>query len=181
MFDKATFEAGLTKAIKALKASEKVTKENLQVLSRSVLEALHHPLGGDIGYVNRLLEVLTPMNKKVAILYFKEFTGFNFDSEKGTFTTKNKKAYAEVQAKVVTFLEDPMNNLWSWAGREVDIEKKEFDLERLQKMTESIVKKADKAGITQLEILRAVMAAGVKVDTILELMQEMDGIEVVTK
>lgn len=179
MFNKEEFESAYAKAIKALKASEKITREHLQSLSRSVLEVIHNPLCGDIAYVNRLLEVLTPVNRKVAVLYFQEFTGFNCD--KGVFTTKNKKAYVEHAAKAQKFLEDPMNNIWSWAGREIDVEKKEFDLDRLKKMTETLVKKADKAGIQQIEILRAVMSAGVKIETILEMMGELEGYEITVK
>ncbi len=65
-FDKAVFNAAFEAAIIVLAGAEKITKETLKDLSRTVLVA-HHATE-DIGYINRLVDVLTPVNKKVATM-----------------------------------------------------------------------------------------------------------------
>lgn len=173
MFNKQAFEQAFAASIILLQDSEKVTKAQLLTLSRSVLEA-HHATE-DIGYTNRLINVLTPVNKKVSILYFQAFSGFLFSNEKQEFTKKNKKAYEACKADSDKFLEDPLNNIWSWAAREVDIEPKEFTIERLKKNLEATLKKATDNQFTQMDVLRTFMEAGLKMDTLLQLMGEIEG------
>ena len=73
MFDKNQFDAAYKANVEKLAASEKITKELLRSMSRDVLEA-HHATG-DVAYINGIIAVLSPMNKKVCILFFKEFSG----------------------------------------------------------------------------------------------------------
>lgn len=129
-------------------------------------------------YVNRLLDVITPVNRKVAVLYFKTFTGFAYSADEKQFGKKNKKNYDAALATCNAFLEDPLNNIWTWAERNIDVEEKQFELSKVTTTFASFIKKADKAGIKQVDLLKAVMNAGVTVDTLLELMQSLDGIDV---
>jgi hypothetical protein len=174
MFDKTAFNKAFEAAIIQLTGAEKITKAVLLDMSRSVLVALHAT--EDIGYVNKLVAALTPVNRKVAILYFQEFSGFKLGKD-GLFSSKDKKKYEECVAKAALFLEDPMNNIWSWAAREIEIEAKEFDLARLKKQLESTLKKATDNQISQLQVVETLMEAGLKLDTLLALMDKIAGKE----
>jgi hypothetical protein len=77
-----------------------------------------------------------------------------------------------VAARCAAFLEDPTNNIWSWATRHIEIEKKEFDETRLKKLTEQLLKKADNAGFKPKDIFAAMLASGLKVEDIVAFMDE---------
>ncbi len=176
MFDRAKFETAYNEAIDAIRNSEAITKRELRVLSRSVLEAVHAT--GDIGFVNKLVDVLSPVNKRVFRLYAKEFTGFVFDETSLLFTKKSKKSY-EARAKACSeFLEDPNNNIWTWAERHVDVEKKAFNVDQITDAFKMWQQRAEKQGLTQKDVVRAVLKAGVDVDTIIDLMGEMYDVDV---
>jgi hypothetical protein len=167
-FDRAGFETGFNKAVVRLQRSEKITRETLRVLSRTVLEALHAT--EDIGYVNRLIEVLTPVNRKVAVKYFEHFGGFHFDDAMKRFTKKSGKRYDECEKLATAFLEDPLNNLWSWAERNIEIQKKDFSLQQVTESMMGYMKKAKKANISQVDVLKAVLAAGVEAESIIAML-----------
>lgn len=175
MFNKEAFVADFATRIESLRGAERIVKAELLVLSRSVLEALH--VTQDIVYVNDLIKALTPVNRKVAILYFQEFSGFQFSQEKQEFTKKDKKIYDEAVAKSNNFLDDPLNNIWSWAARNVEIEAKEFTLERMKKQFESTLKKAKDNQFTELQVIETFMEAGLKMDTLIALMDKIAGKE----
>lgn len=168
-FDRVAYDKQFKLDITALTKAEKVTKEVLRNLSRSVLEAVQ--VTEDVSYINNLLAALTPINRKVAILYFMEFSGFRTDGV--TFGKKDKAKYEEIKAAAITFLEDPMNNIWTWAEREVDIAQKGFDIGMVTKTMERMTKKATDAGLTQADVLRAVFKAGFDVEALLTVMTEM--------
>lgn len=172
MFDRKAFDAAFPKQIKQLAGAEKITKEVLRVLSRSTLEAIHAT--EDVAYINQVVGALSPVNRKVAILYFAEFTGFRHDG--GVFGKKDKANYEKAKAAALAFLEDPMNNIWSWADREIDIAQKDFDINQVTKVTERLLKKANEAGFQQADVIRAILKAGVDTDALLAVMDEM-GIE----
>lgn len=167
-FNKAAFEAAFATSILALAASEKVSKDELRGLSRTVLEAVH--ITGDIAYVNRLSVILSPMNKKTARLFFEHFTGFSFDDVRGEFTTKSKKRYDAALKLANEFLEDPMNNIWSWAERHVEVAKKDFDLAQVTAALDTFTKKAKKVGLTQRDVVKAFLAGGVTLDVIMDIL-----------
>lgn len=174
-FNSAAFKASFIESIDALLQSEQVTKRELQALSRTTLEALHEGdegVKGDIAYINRLIGVLTPVNKKVARLFFREFSGFKFDEVTNTFTVKNKKTYADAANKAMEFMADPHQNIWTWAERNVEVEKKDFDLEQVKKAFAGWVKKAQKENLTQKDVLRAIFSEGVELETIVDIMQD---------
>jgi hypothetical protein len=173
-FNKDVFVKAFDAAIIELAGAEKITKAVLLTLSRTVLEA--HHVTQDIGYINRLVAVLTPVNRKVAILFFTEFSGFKLGKD-GLFSGKDKKNYEAAAERTAVFLEDVNNNIWSWAAREVEIEAKEFDLARLKKNLESTLKKSADNGISQLQVIETLMEAGLKLDTLIALMDKVAGKE----
>lgn len=170
MFDRAVFEVSFDKSIKSLAKAEKATKELVRSLSREVLEAHHET--GDVRFINEFVSVLTPMNKKVAILYFKEFSGHN--ELDGLFGKKNKKGYDEALKKSKEFLEDPMNNMWSWAERNVKVEKKAIDYKAkiIKDIQSSMDAEKNANPLDEGEVMEAVLAAGISAATILKLMEK---------
>jgi hypothetical protein len=171
MFDRASFESGFNGRIKILAKAEKLTKEGLRDLSRELLSITQET--EDIGYVNRTLEVLSPANRRVCILFFKEFSGFLFSDESNTFVKKDKKRYEAIKAKAMEFLDDPHNNVWTWQERNVDMEAKPFDLSKVTAFATNALKKAEKEGISQVDVLNAFFAAGFKPEALVALMDKM--------
>lgn len=170
-FDKDKFEPTFNGSLQRIAQSEKTTKEELRTLSRSILEA-HHATE-NVGYINRLIAVLSPVNKKAAIVFFTHFSGFSFDAASGMFTKKSKKRYDNAKVLAQTFLDDPLNNLWTWAERHIEVEQKPFAVEGFEKYMVRAVKNAAAAGIDQVELLKAVFKAGIKPDCIIEVMDQL--------
>jgi hypothetical protein len=173
MFDKKVFDVAFKRSVKALTGAEKVTRSELLTLSRSVLEALHAT--GDIAYVNNVIKVLTPVNRKVAVLYFKAFSGFSYSEEEMQFSKKDKKNYDAAVLKCIDFLDDPLNNIWSWAERNIDVEPKAFDINASMGI---VMKKALKNNLSHMDILKAVLANGISTDDLIELMSTLDDVEI---
>lgn len=167
-------------AIKAIAESERITKDGLRWLSRDLLSQLHetedNPRNGDIGFVNQLLHVLTPMNRKTLVLFMQEFSGFKYDEEQSIFTKKIKSQYENTKAKAMEFLDDPLNNLWSWAERNVKVEKKAFKLDTLTKDIKKALDAEDEDGkplYNKADILKAILAGGIDADALISLMDEL--------
>lgn len=171
MFDKSTFEKSFATAIEKLAVSESVTKRELRDLSRSVLEAWHAT--GNVVYANKLLGVLSPMNKKTAIVFFKHFSGFHFDDVMGAFDHKSKKRYDIAHADCVKFLTDPNNNIWSWAERHIEVSHKPFDVTSVEKYMTKAIKEAAGVGLSHTDLLKAVFKAGIDPACIIQVMDEM--------
>lgn len=184
MFDLKTFPAVYAASIAALSGAEKITRTELSTLSRITLEALHteaegNSAYGDIRIINDILPILTPINRQAVTEFFKEFSGFSFDGKNNRFTSKDKKNYDAAVALSYEFLEDPLNNLWTWAGRHLnEITKKEFNIS--QSMG-TLLKKAHNKGVSNNEILKAVMSNGLSVDDLITFMGTIEGIEIDVK
>ena len=170
MFDKQVFDAQYQNNIAKLAASEKITKELLRGLCRDVLEA-HHATG-DVAYINGIIAVLSPMNKKVCILFFKEFSG-HLCNEEGVFGKKDKKRYDEAHKKSFDGLEDPHFNVFSWAERNVEVERKPFTLGKLQQQMGSLVKKAEENKISHADIIRSMFANGIEIGEFMKVVELM--------
>jgi hypothetical protein len=115
MATKEQTKAKLDKRIATITKSESTTKTELGAFSREVLDYVYQ--WKDIGMVNRLLDNLSPVHKRVAYLYFPKFLAWEFDKETKRFTKmfdKEKRLNAR-REKAVEFLKDPSNNIWSWA------------------------------------------------------------------
>lgn len=170
MFDKQVFDAQYQDNIAKLAASEKISKDLLRSLSREVLEA--HHVTGDVAYINGIIAVLSPMNKKVCTLFFKEFSGHTCN-EDGVFGKKDKKRYDDAKKKTFDGLEDPLFNVFSWAERNVEVERKPFTLGKLQQQMGSLIKKAEGEKIPHAEIIRALFANGIEVAEFMKVVEHM--------
>jgi hypothetical protein len=182
-FNNKQFVAGFDAIIGTLAASEKVTKATLQTMSRDLLACLHiaedNPRVGDIGFINKTIAVLTPVNKKVFIAFCKAFTGYALDLGGVSFNgkIKAKDAYSKAQAQAIEWLEDPMNNIWSWADREIDIVPKEFTLEAVTKNVETMLKKAEKNHFTKAQVLSAMFKGGLTMEDLMGALDSMGEVE----
>lgn len=185
MFDKKVFEGKFKAGIAKLGKAEKSVREELNVLSRSVLEAVHAT--ENIGYVNQILAVLTPMNRKAAVVFFKHFAGFHYDEGTKTFTKKSKKRYDQAHQDAIAFLEDPLNNMFSWAERHIEVEQKPFDPEAFKKGFKSLFDKrmqeARDHGMTQAELFALLFKkeegkVGIDVNAIVGVLESMGEINV---
>ena len=175
MFEKKLFDVSFKKSLRKVTGAEKIVRGELSILSRSVLEAVHAT--GDIGYVNQLIAVLSPVNKKVARIYFKYFTGFSFDEVSNLFSKKSKKRYDEAHRASVEFLADPHNNIWTWAERHIEVEPKSFKVEKIAEYFTRALKQGAAAGVDQVTIMRAIIKCGITADTIIACMDDL-GFEV---
>ena len=113
----------MTKKISKLNTREKVTKVLLAELSRESLVYVYD--SADIDMVNRLINVLTPINKTVAIEFFKKYLGYKCDKDTNEFGKKAaKKVYEKKQALAMDFLADELNNIFTFADKDLDIKPK---------------------------------------------------------
>lgn len=172
---KATIETIGVK-IEELGKSERITKALLSELSREVLTVVLIDEGKDTGKgtedsrtINELINVLTPVNKRAAIVFFKHFVPFTrVTDENGEFVSfgkKDKKTWEEKIELVKESLADPHFNLWTWADRNIEVEPKAYDVKKVTKAIETALKKANKA-----DVIRAIMAGGLEIADILEVM-----------
>lgn len=167
-FSMEAFVGSFNRVIDTLRESERITKETLKDLSRELLYATQQT--EDIGYINRTIAILTPMNRKACILFFKEFSGFLFDDDEASFSKKDKKRYEKTKAKALEALADPHFNLWTWAEKNVEMEVKPLDLSKIQAYMKGVLKKAANEGIPQGEVLKAVFAGGFEPDALMTLL-----------
>lgn len=159
--------------IATIAGAEKITKKVLGELSREMLDYVVEDESWDSDAINRLLAVLTPMNKRTAILYFQHFTPFLVD-EHGEFggMPKNKKAKADAKLasrkRVTEFLVNEDSNIWTWAADNVKVEAKEVDWGK--RVTSAVTSAMDdeKGGLSLADVMRAVMAAGMTADEVMD-------------
>ena len=157
-----------------IRASEKITKVELSAISRELL--FYVPESKDIDAVNRLLNVLTPMNYRTAQLFFANFLPWVWDEKNNRFAAMSKgdKAVTAKLANIKEFLEEPHNDIWLWAERNIKLETKKtpFD-ERIQALVGKALK--GEKGVDPIgkrEIIMAVMAGGVSAGDLINMMEE---------
>lgn len=170
-FDKPVFEGVFKKALTVLKKAESTTKESLRSLSRDVLNA-HHATE-NVDYINRLLDVLSPVNRRACVEFYKEFSGFSYDEKMAKFYKKDKKNYDDCRKKAMEFLEDPLNNIWSWANRNLKVEVKAPTIEGLTKYLTSFVAKTQ-GSVAHAQIIAALFKAGITPGEVAGVLQEMN-------
>lgn len=114
--------------LEAIAAAEKITRVELGAMSRELL--MYVPDTHDIDIVNRLLGVLTPVNKRTAILFFKHFLPWDSENDAdGVFSKfgkmhKGEKKVARKMQAITEFLADESNNIWVWSDENIEIEQK---------------------------------------------------------
>jgi len=122
------------------------------------------------------------MNRKTAVIFFNHFLPHVYDDNQGVFGAKIKgdKKVQEFVSRSAEFLANEENNIWTWADKNIQMEKKP---KNYANKIEHLVKKAledDKEGIDSLTVMEAIVKAGVSVDdvfTAIALLQEMNAQE----
>ena len=167
-------------AIAELGQAERITKDKLAILSRAILTYILVDDGSDVHkpaedsqVINQLLEVLTPLNKKVAVAFFSAFAGFFFDDELSTFGKKDKKRYDGKRDKAIEFLKVEDNTIWTWAERNIVVQPTPMDFAKLNQVIGNIIKKAEKANLGHDQVLKACLANGVSINDMMNLLAEM--------
>jgi hypothetical protein len=137
-----------------------------------------------IELVNELLAVLTPMNKTIAIAFFKKHLPWGWLEEGQRFDKKfdEGKRYGKKWDDTIAFLEDPANDIWSWAKANLVTQ---FIVPNYQKMITNAVSNAmagkknpdtgeREGAISAVTILEAVVAGGVSADDLLEVFSNIE-------
>lgn len=157
-------KASLDKRINAFKTSEKTTKEQFGEFSREVLLYVYKT--GDINMVNRALDVLSPVHKRVAYQFFPTFLAWDFNKDANKpkrFGKKFEKA-KQVDArlkKAEEFSADTSNNIWTWADKNVTIDKKPTNWGK--RLNDTLKKGLEEEGdnrLTALTIATALASSG---------------------
>ena len=185
-FDRKVFEKDFNQRLDKLGSAEASVRSEINVLSRTVLEAVHAT--EQIGYVNQMLVALTPVNRNAAVEYFRHFAGFHYDEVSRLFTKKSKKRYEAAHKQAMDFLADPLNNLFSWAQRqklgraETEFVVGDF-LKSQHKAFTRAMQKARDHGIGQKELFAAMFKTeegkpGIDVNALVSVLEAMDVVEV---
>lgn len=171
--DAAQFEKAFAETLKRLEAAEKLSKNEIKDVSRSILSVFHSTQ--QIGFLNRLLQVLSPANRAMMVKYLLHFTGYFYNTTTAAFEKKNAKRYDDACKAAHEFLEDVVNNVWSWTAVQNAHEKPEakpLDLADVKSTMEKYLKKAAKSNLKQVDVLRAAFSAGFTLECLLELLAE---------
>tara|TARA_R110002050_G_scaffold291167_1_gene445414 strand:+ start:2601 stop:3173 length:573 start_codon:yes stop_codon:yes gene_type:complete len=170
-------------ALETIANSEKITRATLAEMSRDLLSYV--PDTNDIDIVNRLIGVLTPMNRQVAILFFTEMLAWQVEKTKeGEFSRfggaiKGEKSSKKKWDNAAEFLADPDNTIWTWANKNVDpIAKKKDFASMIAKAVENALKgheKSDTDPLTPAAIVAAVFTGGVSLDDMLSACADQEG------
>ncbi|MAQ19377.1 MAG: hypothetical protein CMN30_31830 [Sandaracinus sp.] len=160
--------------IDEIAAAEKITRKKLSILSRDIL--LYVMESHDIDSVNRLLGVLTPMNKRAAILYFGHFLPWTQEKDKqdvfqrfGKMVKGERKVKAKADA-ITEWLSDPENNIWLWVEDNVKVDKKKdfaAGVKRAIKQALEGDEKTESEPLTPSQILEAVFESGIGLEDML--------------
>lgn len=169
-------KASILAHITAIAAAEKITRASLGEISRELI--MYVPDTKDIDLVNRLLGVLTPMNRATAVLYFKHFLPWEFEEDANKFGSmmQGDKKIAKRLTLITDFLKDTDNNIWTWADANIDIARIKPDLG--MSITEAVNKalhgtkqtKTKEAAdpISKAEALAAFLDADINLDDVLD-------------
>lgn len=169
----------INEQIEQLGNSERVTKALLALLSREILEYViindgvegNNKGSEDSQVVNRLLNVLTPINLKVAIAFFQHHLAFNFDKDAMVFGKKDKGQWNRKYELVEKFLADKDNTIWTWADRNIDVAPKPMDFAKLNQAMGQLIKKAEKANLGHDNVVRAMLSNGITPQELLDVIQ----------
>lgn len=158
--------------ISTLANAEKVTKALLAELSRDLLDYVMVDGMHDIAAVNRLLAALTPVNRKVAIEFFNVFTSHKYNPDTQAFGGKDRKRHDKVLAACVEFLADPLNTIWTWAEKNIDVTPKPKDyFNKLAKLVEKALSD-EQEGILAVDVINAILTAGLDELTVKLILEE---------
>lgn len=160
--------------LEAIASAEKITRAELAALSRELL--IYVPDTQDIGIVNRLLGVLTPVNKRAAILYFGHFLPWEKENDAdGNFARFGKKMLGEKKIKrkeqaIADWLGDESNTIWTWADDNIQMDKKkDFKGGIIRAVKQALAgdEKTDTPALDPMEVMQAIFEGGMTLEAML--------------
>lgn len=143
-----------------IKTSEAKSKQEIAEQSRDIL--VYVMQSQDIAEVNRLLSVLSPMNLKTAQVFFRHFLPWNMPKDDVVFGKKIRgtKVTDTKQKLIDDFLANKDNNIWTWASTNIEVKPRPKNYAKnITNMIERALNDDDQ-GISQRDVLHAVMAGG---------------------
>lgn len=154
--------------------SEKVTKVKLAQLSRELMVYVME--SHDISAANRLIDVLTPVNKRAAIVFLSHFLPWTpeLDDDKNFVRfgkmMKGQKAVDKRRKLILDFIAEKDNTIWTWAKDNVQVEAKPTDFfKSVSKSVERALKGNENTPpLPREEVIKALFAAGMTIDDLLE-------------
>ncbi len=158
----------------AIANAEKITRVELAALSRDLL--VYVPDTQNIEIVNRLLIILTPVNRRAAILYFGHFLPWEKENDKdGVFQRFGKKMLGEKKlAKkdkaIAEWLHDEANTIWTWADDNIQMDKKkDFKAGIVRAVKQALAgdDKSETPALDPMDIMAAVFEGGMTLDAML--------------
>jgi hypothetical protein len=158
----------------AIANAEKITRAELAALSRELL--IYVPDTQDIQFINRLMGVLTPVNRRVAILYFGHFLPWEKENDTdGTFLRFGKKMLGEKKLTkrmmaIADWLADENNTIWTWSDENVSIDKKkDFKSGVVRAIKNALAgdEKTDSPALDPMEVMAAIFEGGMTLDAML--------------
>lgn len=160
-------------AIDTLAQAEKITRKVLAELSRDLL--IYVPESNDIEAVNRLMNVLTPMNKQAARLYFQHFLPWQAENDTdGVFQRFGKKLQGEKKTQkkldaIVLWLADESNNIWTWADQNIELKQKDFKATVARAIAKALEgdEKTDTPPLDRATLMEAIFEGGVTLEDML--------------
>ncbi len=155
---------------------ERTFKAEMSAISREMIGYIAE--NGDIDAVNRLLAVLTPVNKEKTRSFFSHHLPYNWDAKTLRFGSKSKNPEVVAKKKKIAdnFLADEKADIWSWVAEQAS-HKPEAKAKEYEKKIEALVKKAieDKdENIPVSAVIRAVIKAGASLAEIMEALMPND-------
>lgn len=169
--------------IKQLAAAEKITKKVFGELSIDLLRYYSEYMSNDIAALNRTINVLSPANRRVGVMFFSAFLPWKYDAEKEIFTTKqgDKAVNAKFEA-CREFLAAGLT-IWDWQEDNVDMEIKPANWSgKISTLITKAMSDTRKVGDNEVDndekmeavdILKAVMVGGVTFPDIIRLVEEL--------
>lgn len=167
--------------IAELADAEKITKAKLGQLSRELMVYVIE--SKDISAANRLLDVLTPVNKRATIAFLSHFLPWSpeLDEDKNFVRfgkmMKGQKAVDKRKQAVVDFLADKDNTIWTWQKDNITVEAKPTDFfKSVEKSVERALKGNDNTPpLAREDVIKALFAAGITIDDLLEAVTQPEG------
>lgn len=172
--------------IEEIKGAERITKKALAQVSRDLIQFVFLDRHDRIELVNECLGALSPMNKKVAIKFFRHFLPWGFNERDNRFEAKfqeGKKTERKL-ADATEFMADNNNTIWTWAEANIDVEFKvpNYSTMIANNIANALKGKKDSEGnyhgaITVQDAIQAVMAGGIDSEQILDMVANLEALK----
>jgi hypothetical protein len=173
-------KAAVYAMIEEIAAAEKITRKVLGAISRDLL--IYVPDSHDIDSVNRLLGVLTPMNRLAAIHYFGHFLPWEQEKDAdenfirfGKMTQGDKKVKRKLEA-INEWLADEKNNIWVWSKANLDVKPKNFGMLIAKAIKKALEGDEDSKSppLSRDQVLDAVFEGGIHIDDLLDAVERQE-------